>query len=231
MKKQYNYLLWDIDDTLIDFKTSEKTALKKCFEVYGISLTAEDIAVYSTINRNYWTLLEQGKIEKKVLLHQRFDDFIAHLSLENIDGTTLNEAYQLAIGEYAVLHEDALALCQQLKGIKTQYAITNGTAMAQKMKLEKTGLDSVFDGVFISDEVGHQKPAVQFFNYVMEQIPNFIKDEALVIGDSLSSDMKGANLSGIDCCWFNPEGNQNTDTSLQIDYEIKSLKELLSILE
>lgn len=230
MKKIYKYLLWDIDDTLIDFKASEKVALRKCFDVYGVELTDEDIAEYSRINREYWKLLEHGKVEKASMLIRRFDDFIEYLAVDGVEGSAINEAYQVGVGDYAVMYDGAYEICCRLQGVKKQYAITNGTAVAQERKLEHTGLGKIFDEVFISDLVGYQKPDVRFFDHVMKQIPGFKVDDALVIGDSLSSDMKGANNAGIDCCWFNPNGMVNTDATLRIDYEIKSLEEVFEII-
>lgn len=230
MKKEYKYLLWDVDDTLVDFKASEKVALRKCFGVYGVELSDENIAVYSEINREYWKQLEQGKVEKTSMLVRRFDDFIQYLSVDGIEGSAINEAYQVGVGDYAVMFEGAYETCKKLQGRKKQYAITNGTPVAQEKKLVNTGLGKIFDDVFISDVVGYQKPDIRFFEYVMKHIVDFKADEALVIGDSLSSDMRGANNAGIDCCWFNPKGISNTDESLRIDYEIKSLEEIFEII-
>lgn len=230
MKKQYKILLWDIDDTLLDFGASERAALEKCFQAHGISLTAEDVAVYSGINRDYWALLEQKKIEKTTMLCRRFDDFIEYLSADGVTGDMINQKFQVAVGDYAVFREGALELCQQMQGVKKQYAITNGTAVAQRRKLKNTGLDQIFDDVFISDLIGVQKPDEKFFDYVQAHIPNFQKEDALVIGDSLTSDMRGANNAGIDCCWVNPKGNVNSDESIHIDYEIQSLGELRAII-
>lgn len=230
MKKEYKLILWDIDDTLLDFGASEKVALEKCFHGHGISLTPEDVAVYSKINRDYWALLEQKKIEKTTMLCRRFDDFINYLSVDSVDGDTINKKFQVAVGDYAVFREGALELCQKWQGVKKQYAITNGTVIAQTRKLKHTGLDQIFDDVFISDLVGYQKPDKKFFDYVQAHIPDFRAEDALVIGDSLSSDMRGANNAGIDCCWVNPKGTVNTDASIRIDYEIKSLGELLEII-
>ncbi len=230
MKKHYKYLLWDIDDTLIDFKSSEKMALQMCFKQFGIDLTDEDIAIYSEINRYYWELLAQGKIEKSIMLNLRFEDFIKKLSLDKIDSEAINKLYQVKLGDYAVMVCDAYEICAQLKHNKKQYAVTNGTVIAQNKKLHKTGLGELFDGVFISDEVGYQKPDIRFFQYAFNRIPNFKLEEAIIIGDSLSSDMKGANNAGIDCCWFNPKAKVNDNTSIKINYEIKKLKELLEIV-
>ncbi len=230
MRKHYKYLLWDIDDTLIDFKSSEKTALKVCFKQFGVDLTDEDIKIYSEINHNYWELLAQEKIEKSTMLIRRFEDFIQQLSLNKIDCEAMNNLYQVALGDYAIMIEDAHEVCSQFRKTKKQYAVTNGTAVAQNKKLHKTGLVELFDGIFISDEVGYEKPDVRFFQYAFNKIAGFKHEEAIIIGDSLSSDMVGANNAGIDCCWFNPKGNINENTYIQIDYEIKELKEIFEIV-
>lgn len=231
MKKYYKYLLWDIDDTLIDFKSSEKMAIKSCFKQFDVVLTDEDIAIYSEINRNYWELLVQNKIEKSIILYRRFEDFVRYLSLDNIDCKAINTLYQDRLGDYAVMIDYAYEVCAKFKNNKKQYAITNGTVVAQNKKLLKTGLSEVFDAVFISDEVGYEKPDARFFQYVFSEIPNFNPEEAIIIGDSLSSDIAGANNAKIDCCWFNPKGNVNENTSIKINYEIATLKELLEIIE
>lgn len=230
MKKYYKYLLWDIDDTLIDFKSSEKMALKECFNVFGVILTDEDVEIYSKINHHYWELLAKGKIKKSALLIRRFEDFAKQLSFNEIDCAAINNLYQDKLGEYAVMVEDAYEVCAQLKSSKKQYAVTNGTAVAQNKKLDNTGLRELFDEIFISDEVGYEKPDARFFQHVFSKISGFKLEEAILIGDSLSSDMTGANRAGIDCCWFNPKGTVNENASIQINYEIKKLRELLEIV-
>lgn len=231
MKKDYKYLLWDVDDTLIDFKSSERVALKMCFEQFGVVLTDEDVKIYSEINHNYWELLAQGKIEKTVMLNRRFKDFAECLALGEIDYESINDMYQDRLGDYAVMIDGAYELCLRLKTSKKQYAVTNGTIVAQNKKLKKTGLQDLFDGVFISDKIGYEKPDARFFQFVFDNISGFEPKKALIIGDSLSSDMLGANNAGIDCCWFNPKGIVNKNESIQINYEIKNLQELLDIIE
>ena len=113
-----------------------------------------------------------------------------------------------------------------------QYAVTNGTLAAQRRKLAASGLDQLFDGAFISDEIGIEKPNIGFFKHVFDHIPNannLKKNEIMIVGDSLTSDMQGGNNAGIVCCWYNPHGNKNTK-GLRIDYEIKNLSELKEIL-
>lgn len=229
MKKKYRFILWDIDDTLIDFKASESAALHNCFLEEGVEITEEDIKVYSKINQDYWKLLEEGKVVKSEMLVQRFTDFITYLQAPQISGEVINEKYQLALGDYVVMYEDGLNICRKLQGQKKQYAVTNGTIVAQQKKLKKTGLGDIFDGVFISDEVGYQKPDIRFFQHCFTEIPEFELEEAIIIGDSLTSDMKGGNVAGIDCCWFNPRNNKNT-SDLKLDFEITHLSELWDII-
>lgn len=229
MSKKYKFILWDIDDTLIDFKASESAALRSCFVKYGVELSDEDIQVYSKINREHWKLLEQGKAVKSEMLVQRFTDFIEFLDQPHVDGGAINENYQLALGDTVVMYENALSICKELKELKKQYAVTNGTIVAQKKKLNNTGLVHIFDGVFISDEVGYQKPDIRFFQYCFQNIPDFDTESAIIIGDSLTSDMKGGNVSGVDCCWYNPRHEVN-ELEVKIDYEIHSLSELRNII-
>ncbi|MFI3177062.1 MAG: YjjG family noncanonical pyrimidine nucleotidase [Eubacteriales bacterium] len=230
MNRKYKYLLWDIDDTLIDFKASQNIALQQCFTDYGIVLTQKDIQVYNTINKGYWRRLEEGTIEKSVMLQQRFQDFIQYLSVDGLSAKDINTTFQVCIGESAVLYEGAYELCLDAKSLVQQYVITNGTRIAQEIKLRQTGLDQVLDGIFISDDVGYQKPDIRFFQHVELHIPNFKKEEALVIGDSLTSDMQGANGAGIDCCWFNPQGKVREEHGIVIHYEIQSLEEVRHII-
>lgn len=223
--KKYEFILWDIDDTLIDFKASETTAIKKCFKHYGVDISKEELNTYSEINKNYWKLLEQGKIEKHIMLVKRFEDFINYLEVKEINPKIINETFQESLGDTVVMFPYAMEICKKLQGLKKQYVVTNGTKIAQNKKLNNTGLIHIFDGIFISDEVGYQKPDIRFFKHCFKHIPNFDPDKAIIIGDSLSSDMKGAQNAGIDSCWFNPR-REVAPNDLFINYEIQELESL-----
>ena len=118
---------------------------------------------------------------------------------------------------------------QALKGKVKQYGVTNGTYVAQSRKLKESGLDKIFDGVFISDKVGYEKPSIEFFDAVQNEIGKFKSDEVMIIGDSLTSDIKGGNNAGILCCWYNPKNGKNK-YNLKVDYEIKDISEILDIV-
>lgn len=227
--KNYEFILWDIDDTLIDFKKSESHALRQCFNQYDIQISDEDIAVYSKINQEYWEQLEEGLVVKKAMLVRRFEDFLAFLEVHHVSGEVINELYQKALGDHVVMFPGAYDLCKELHGVKKQYVVTNGTIVAQNKKLKNTGLVKFFDKIFISDEVGYQKPDVRFFNHCFYEIPNFDLNKAIIIGDSLTSDMKGALNAGIDSCWFNPNGLDKSD-DIRVNYQVTKLEELRDII-
>ncbi|MFI3172066.1 MAG: YjjG family noncanonical pyrimidine nucleotidase [Eubacteriales bacterium] len=221
---KYKYILWDIDDTLINFKKSEKAALQQCFAPYDIILTDAEIEVYSEINKKYWSSLEKGLIDKPTLLVKRFEELGAYLQ-KTVDAVNINKAYQLALGDYVIFNDGALELCTKLQKQAKQYAVTNGTAVAQDKKLRTSGLIHIMDDVFISDKIGYEKPDIRFFEYAFAHIPGFKKEEAIIIGDSLTSDMQGGNNSGIACCWYNPKKLEKPD-GLRIEYIISDLHEL-----
>lgn len=223
-------ILWDVDGTLLDFKQAEYAAIKKCFEIFNLGeCTDEMIGRYSVINRKYWEKLERGEITKPEVLINRFVDFFRTENIQTDCAEEFNMEYQKQLGETICFCDNSYELLQSLKGKVKQYAVTNGTKQAQDRKLEKSGLIDIFDGVFISEAVGCEKPGIEFFEHVWEQIGTYEKDEIMIVGDSLTSDMQGGNNADIVCCWYNPKGMKN-ETNLRIDYEIDDLQKILEIL-
>jgi len=223
-------LLWDVDGTLLDFLAAEKAAMKKCFEVCGIGeCTDEMIARYSKINRKYWEMLERGEITKPQVLVGRFEEFFKNEGIITDCASEFNKEYQVRLGDTICFCDDGYELVKSLKGQVKQYAVTNGTKVAQDKKLTKSGLIDLFDDVFISEVVGVEKPGVGFFEKVWEKIGTYEADEVMIIGDSLTSDMQGGNNAGILCCWYNPKGAVN-DKGVKIDYEIDNLQKIKNII-
>lgn len=222
-------ILWDIDGTLLDFASAEKAAIQSCFDRFGLgTCTEEMLARYSAINRTYWQRLERKELTKPEILVGRFQTFFAEEGLQ-ADSAAFNEEYQLQLGETVCFRDDGYALVQSLKGCVLQYAVTNGTKVAQDKKLEKSGLRELLDGVFISEEVGFEKPDPAFFRRVWEVIGTYAPEEVLIVGDSLTSDMKGGNNVGILCCWYNPKG-QPAPENLRLDFIIDDLQKLPTLL-
>jgi len=223
-------ILWDMDGTLLDFEKAEYQAIRKCFEIFGLGeCTSEMIRRYSVINKKYWERLERKELTKPEILVGRFEEFFATENIHTDCAAEFNKEYQLRLGDTICFCDDSFELVKDLKGKIKQYAVTNGTKVAQDRKLERSGLIDLFDDVFISEEVGVEKPDVKFFEYVWNQIGTYAPDEVLIVGDSLTSDIQGGNNAGILSCWYNPKGLTN-DKGVKIDYEISDLQKLREIV-
>lgn len=227
----YKFLLWDIDGTVLDFSAAEACAIRALFEKYHLGIcTDEMLRTYSQINRKYWQALERNEMTKPEILVGRFREFFQLMGLDTTVAAAFNDDYQLTLGDYPIFMEHALDVLKQEKDKYLLVAVTNGTKIAQTKKLRMTGLDEIFDVVFISEDVGIEKPNVAFFDHVFRKIGLSDKSEALIIGDSLTSDMQGGIFAGIDTCWFNPKHSQNT-SGIPVTYEIDDLRKLEEILK
>jgi len=229
----YKYLLWDIDGTIVDFLTAEKAAIKTLFREFELGeCTDEMVSRYSEINVRYWEMLERGEMTKPEILIGRFREFFQAEGLDVTVAEAFNLRYQIALGDTVAFYDHAFEL---LTGLKDEHyiqaAITNGTKIAQTKKLKTSKLDTIFDEVFISEDVGAEKPDPKFFDVVKENLhfTEEMKAEILVIGDSLTSDIWGGIMAGFDTCWYNP-GHKINDKSYSPTYEIQKLQDILQIL-
>lgn len=223
-------ILWDIDATLLDFHAAEKQAIKTLFERFNLGkCTDEMIQRYSKINRSYWERLERGEVTKPQVLVGRFEDYFASEGLDTSIAPEFNQAYQLSLGDTIVFCDDGYNIVKSLKGKVKQYAVSNGTVVAQTKKLRLSGLEDLFDGVYLSEDLGVEKPNVEFFDKVFADIGPIDKSEVIIVGDSLTSDMKGGNNAGILTCWYNPS-NATQSGEYKIDYEIANLHEIYDVL-
>ena len=226
----FKVILWDVDATLLNFEKAEEAGIRGCFEKYNLGeCTDEMLEIYKVINRGYWQAMERGEIEKPVLLVKRFEDFLNAYGLDSSVAADFNELYQILLGETVVFYENALETVQALKGKVLQCAVTNGTKVAQDGKLKNSGLDKEFDHVFISEVVGIEKPNKGFFDAVFAEIGEYDRDEVLIVGDSLTSDIQGGVNAGIKTCWFNPKCAENS-SMLKPDYEIRDIGEVLKLI-
>ena len=223
-------VLWDIDGTLLSFKAAERCAMRACFETLGLGeLTDEMLVEYSAINARYWKRLELGELTKPQVLQGRFEEFFTSYGLNTDCVDAFNAMYQVRLGETVVFNDNGKELVEALRGKVLQYAVTNGTLVAQRGKLKNSGLDRLLDDVFISDIIGIEKPNKGFFDAVFDKIGDFKPNEMLIVGDSLTSDIRGGNNAGILCCWYNPKGEPMPE-GFRVDYDIRNLNELPAIL-
>lgn len=223
-------ILWDIDGTLLDFEAAERNALRQCFSSFQLGeCTDTMIKKYSSINAGYWYRLELGEINKQQVLLGRFQEFFRSEQICCPDIEAFNQEYQIQLGNTICFIDHSDSLVQELRPFVKQYAVTNGALIAQKRKLENSGFDQLLDDVFISDQIGAEKPGREFFDYVFLHIGPYDKNEIMIVGDSLTSDMKGGNQAGIRCCWYNPHNKKNT-MDITIDYTIQNLYQVKEIL-
>lgn len=227
--KKYKTLLFDVDDTLLDFQKVEKVALQVLFEEKGIPLTEEIEARYKKINKGLWNAFEKGELSRNEVVNKRFSMLFKEYG-EEVDGILFENNYRSYLEEGNQLMQGAFEFINQIQGEYELYIVTNGVSKTQDKRLRNAGLHSLFKGVFVSEDTGFQKPMKEYFDYVFERIPNFAPEEGLIIGDSLSADIKGGYVAGIDTCWFNPERKLN-DSGIIPTYEVHNFEELYALLK
>lgn len=230
--KRYQAILWDVDDTLLDFKKSEKSGIYTCFEKRGLYIDDAIAKRFSVINDSFWKRFEKKELTKVEVQRGRFIQLFEELNIsDKVDVEEIRLEYEKLLGEIWYYKENSKELLEKLDRMGyRQYAITNGTKKVQDMKLKSSGFDRIFKDIFISDVIGIPKPQKGFFDYVLSAIGDIDKSEMLIVGDSLSSDMRGGAENGIDTCWYNPEQGQN-EQKVPVTYEIRKLDDVLMVLE
>ena len=222
------YVFLDLDNTLLDFNWAERNALSKTLEALGVNPSEEMLDRYNVINLSQWKRLEKGEITRQQVKEGRyrilFDEF-------NIDASpaAATDIYEGFLRQGHKFLDGAQSLLESLKGKYKLYLVSNGTWRVQDGRLDSAGLKPVFDGLYISELVGAEKPSRLFFDKVFADIDGFEKENAVIIGDSLTSDIQGGINAGIKTVWFNPGGSANA-TDIKPDYEVALLSQLPLLL-
>lgn len=232
MEKKYTTVLFDADNTLLDFSKSERMSLIQTMNDYGVSVTEENISIYVEINNGLWKQIEKKEITKPELKRIRFRRFFETIGFETeADAFEVNEHYLALLSNCGYTLDGATELCRKLcENGYNLYIVTNGIAKAQAQRLSKSGLMPYIKDVFVSESVGYPKPMVEFFDYIFENLPEKDKSRIVVVGDSLSSDIKGAMNAGLDSIWLNSNSTPLPD-GFTPDFTIGSLDELYSIFD
>ncbi len=227
--KRYDFVLLDADNTLFDFDRAEHEALKKAMTERGYPFTPETEAVYLTINRALWAQFDRGEADQKWLTVERFRRLDATLGGQN-DPEAFNQDYLTYLGEGAFLLPGAEAFCQTLYEEGCTLALaTNGVARVQHARMEASPLAPYFPHLFISEELGAQKPQPAFFQPMLAALGVPDKARCLMVGDNLNSDIKGGVDAGLDTAWFNPHGLPNA-THIRPTYTVAGYDQLLSVI-
>lgn len=227
MEREYDVLLFDADGTLLDFDRSEHAAMEKVFARHGYPYGEDTLARYRAINSRLWREYEQDKILKPVIHMTRFETLFSELGIDG-DGPSFNREYLDALSAEHFTVDGAEEVCRALSQRYRMFVVTNGVSHVQRRRLKESGLERYFEGLFISEELGVQKPRRAFFELVSQAVEGFSRERTLVIGDSPTSDVGGAQGFSLDVVWFNPNGRPAPEPAPT--REIHALRELLPLL-
>lgn len=225
---KYTTVLFDADGTLLDFSRAEKEAVGDTMRHFDIEPTDEKISMYSAINDSLWKALERGEIEKQVLLYHRFELFCEHYGIVR-DAKKMAENYMHNLSTKGHILKDADTICKMLYGKVKMYIVTNGVEFIQNGRFSVCPIAKYFEKRFISGVIGYEKPDVRYFEKVSQMIEGFDKSSAIIVGDSLTSDIKGGINFGIDTCWYNPNGKPEP-ADMNITYTVSSLPDIYKII-
>ena len=224
----FEILLLDLDDTILDFKKAERIAIAKTIGDFGVEPTDEVLHRYHVINLDHWKMLERGELNREQLGVRRFEVLFKELGIE-ADAQACENYYSQFLSEGDDILPGADLALESLSKKYRLFAATNSSVAVQVGRLDKTGLGKYFEQVFISEEIGVNKPDTNFFLTAFSRIPGFDKEKAVMIGDSLSSDIQGGKNAGITTVWIN---HRKADGSrVGPDHEIESLTQLEELLE
>ena len=227
--KKYEIFLFDADGTLYDYDIAEKNALKTMFDYYGFGYSEEIRLKYREINQSVWESYEKNEITKDELQTIRFKRLFSNSNI-SCDENEFNEKYIKELSKGSFLIDGALEICKEIFYYnKKIYIVTNGMFQTQKIRFANSMIKDYISDYFISERIGFQKPQPQYFDYVFTHIPQIEKSKILLIGDSITADIVGANSAGIDSCWFNKFGKVN-NTDIIPTYEICDLFQLKKFL-
>ena len=222
-------ILLDMDNTILDFTRAERVAASKALAAMGIQPTDELLKRYHEINEDQWRLFELGELEREQVKVRRYELLFDEMGIDASPRETA-KVYEglLGIGHYFM--DGAVELLETLSSEYRLYLATNGTSKVQKSRISSAGISKYFRGIYISEDVGYNKPDPRYFEACFKDIPSFIREETVMIGDSLTSDIKGGINAGIKTVWFNHEG-KSRDDSIVPDYEVHSLDEIPALVK
>lgn len=221
-------ILFDLDETLLDFKRSESRALSNMLRHIGVEPTEKVISRYSEINKSRWKLLEQGLLTRQQVKESRYEILFAELGVD-YSAAEATAYYEDQLSQKGFVFPDTIKLLDTLYGRYKLYIVSNSGAYVQTGRMADCGIVKYFEDIFISEDAGAEKPSREFFDYCFGRRPEINVDESVIIGDSLTSDIQGGINVGMRTIWFNPDGQQAE--KIHPDYEVKSLMEIPALLE
>ncbi len=224
----YRYILFDADNTLLDFDRAQQLSFNEVLKHYGCQYSNQIFSQYEKINQKLWHQFELGLIAKEVVQEKRFFDFFSGLEIK-VDGAQADSVYQENLSKQSWLMPNAEKICEDLSQHATLAIVTNGVGKTQRLRIANSKIAKFISFVIVSEDVGYSKPNINFFLETFKIIGRRKNDSILLVGDSIDSDIQGGINAGIDTCWYNPSGKQ-TPFELNINYVISNLNQLSKII-
>ena len=225
----FEFLFLDLDDTILDFQKAEHVALSKTLREFGLEPTERVLKRYNLINKAHWEALERKELTREQVLVGRFQVLVEEMGI-TVEPVQVARAYEhnLSIGHWFL--PGAEEAVERLSKKYKLYLASNGTAKVQAGRLASANISRFFEEVFVSQEIGANKPSPEYFERCFARIPGLDKSKTIMVGDSLTSDILGGQNAGIATCWVNPHHKQGRE-DIRVDYEIESLSQLEDLLE
>ena len=222
------FIFLDLDDTILDFHRSEAVALKKTLQSLNVDPTDEVVTRYSAINRAHWQALERKELTREQVLTGRFHQLFEEVGM-NVSATVAQSLYEKNLSESHFFIDGAPRLLMTLSHKYPLYIASNGTTVVQKSRIASAGIGRYFKGIFLSQELGADKPQIEFFERATGQIEGYDPAASIILGDSLTSDIQGGINAGMHTCWFNPHHRERGN--ITPEFEIKDLAEFDTVLQ
>ena len=222
------FIFLDLDDTILDFHRSEAVALRKTLQSLNVDPTDEIIARYSKINLAHWKALERRELTREQVLTGRFRQLFQELGM-NVSPNVAQSLYEKNLSESHFFVDGAPRLLMTLSKKYPLYIASNGTTLVQTNRISSSGIGRYFKAVFLSEQLGADKPQIEFFERATGQIEGYNPDEAIILGDSITSDMQGGINAGMHTCWFNPHHRDNH--GITPEFEIADLAQFDAVLK
>ena len=226
--REYKYLLVDADDTVFDFLACEAAAIKTVLARYGLPHDTKTVNAYSKINLKYWKAFERGEIKRESIFLGRFKEFLA-LIKSDVEPMKINDDYFAELSNQAVLMPGVLQTLSYLAKKYRVFITTNGVSATQIKRTNDSGVADLVEKIYISEDIGFQKPSAEYFDFVLKDIGQLDRSRYLIIGDSLTSDILGGINAGIDTLWVNVRGNPASD-DIKPTFTVNSFTSLQKIL-
>ena len=226
---KYYCILFDADNTLLNFDAAESKALAETLVNYGIEPDAETVQTYRTINEELWRQLEKGQIRREKLLNERFSRFLKAIDAAG-DGAEMNRYYLEQLSTHPdLVNPGVLDVLREISEVATLAVVSNGFQKVQTRRLAESGVANFMEDVFVSEKLDSEKPNRKIFDAALRALGVENREHVLMVGDSLTSDIQGGANAGLDTCWFNPNHTENPGKVIPT-YEIASLEELYPLV-